>query len=131
MKACKLTITTTADGVENSVTREGEMELSLTGVQLRYREENAFVVMILKGESAEIQREGDYSLRLFLKRGEVSQGTIGIGGSNGEIQTFTHRVSYSVSKDSLLLSLYYDLLISGEKQEMKLRLLSRFKGDTV
>ena len=131
MKACKLTITTTADGVENSVTREGEMELLLTGVQLRYREENAFVVMILKGESAEIQREGDYSLRLFLKRGEVSQGTIGIGGSNGEIQMFTHRVSYSVSKDSLLLSLHYDLLISGEKQEMKLRLLSRFKGDTV
>ena len=129
MKACKLTITTTADGVENTVTRDGEMELSIGSVQLRYREENAFVVMILKGESAEIQREGDYSLRLYLKRGELSQGTIGIGGANGEIQTFTHRVSYSVSKDSLLLSLHYDLLISGEKQVMKLRLLSRFMGD--
>ena len=131
MQACKLTITTTADGVENTVSRDGEAELSLTSVQLRYREESAFVVMKLEGESAEIQREGDYSLRLFLKRGELTQGTIGIGGSNGEIQTFTHRVSYSISKDSLLLSLHYDFIISGERQVMKLRLLARLKGDTV
>ena len=52
-------------------------------------------------------------------------GEIGIGGAGGEIHTFAHRVAYSVSKDSLLLSLKYDLLISGEKQEMKLRLLAR------
>ena len=125
MKACKLTITTTADGVENSITREGEMELSLSKVLLRYREENAFVMIILEGDTAKIEREGDYSLRLQLKEGEVLTGEIGIGGAGGEIQTFAHRVAYSVSKDSLLLSLKYDLIISGEKQEMKLRLLSR------
>ena len=125
MQACKLTITTTADGVENSITREGEMELSLAKVLLRYREENAFVVLILEGDTAKIEREGDYSLRLTLKEGETLMGEIGIGGAGGEIHTFAHRVAYSVSKDSLLLSLKYDLLISGEKQEMKLRLLAR------
>ena len=130
MQACKLTITTTADGVENSITREGEMELSLSKTLLRYCEENAFVVIILEGDTAKIEREGDYSLRLSLKEGETLTGEIGIGGAGGEIQTFAHRVAYSVSKDSLLLSLKYDLLISGEKQEMKLRLLARLVRST-
>ena len=129
MKSCNLTITTTMDGVENSIKREGEMEISLSNVRLRYREENALVFIKLQGENAEIERQGDYTLRLNLNRGKFSKGEIGIGGSGGEIETFTHRVSYSVSKDSLLLSLHYDPIISGEKQEMKLRLLSRFKGE--
>ena len=129
MQACKLSITTTADGVENSITREGEMELSLSQVSLRYREENALVCIRLQGESAEIERQGDYTLALCLIRGERSTGKIGLGGSCGEIETCAHKVSYSISKDSLLLSLHYDLLISGEKQEMKLRLIARFKEE--
>lgn len=126
MKACRLAITTTAEGVENSIDREGEMELSLSKVLLRYREENAFVFIKLEGETAEIERQGDYTLRLCLKRGKLAKGKIGLGGDDGEIETFAHRVLYFVSKDSILLSLHYDLIISGEKQEMKLRLTSRF-----
>ncbi len=129
VKDCRLTITTTVDGVENSITREGKMEISLSQVLLSYREENAFVRMQLQGDSAKIERQGDYSLRLHLKENEKSVGEIGIGSSCGEIQTFAYKVVYSVSKDSLLLSLRYDLIISGEKQEMKLRLLSRFRGE--
>ncbi len=127
MQACKMTITTSADGVENTITREGEMELSAYGAILRYREENAFVWMKLQGESAEIERQGDYSLRLKLKRGEICEGEIGIGGSGGAIETYARKVNYSVSKDSILLSLHYDLIISGERQEMKLRLISRLR----
>jgi len=126
MQACRMTITTNADGVENTITRDGEMEISLNAVILRYREENAFVWMKLQGESAELERAGDYSLRLKLNRGEICKGEIGIGGNGGEIETFAKKVNYSVSKDSVLLSLHYDLIISGEKQEMKLRLISRF-----
>lgn len=129
MQACKLTITTTVDGVENSIVREGEMELSLSKTLLRYREENAFILIQLEGECAEIERRGDYTLHLHLKRGEKDAGIIGLGGMDGAIETFAHRVAYSVSKDSLLLSLHYDLIIGGEKQEMKLRLLSRFTED--
>ena len=126
MKKCKLTITTTADGQESSILREGEMEITLTSVTLRYREENAYVFIVLQGERVEIERQGDYSLRLHLKRGELTDGSLGIGGTDGTIQTFTHKVAYSTSKDSLLLSLQYDLIISGETQAMKLRLLGRF-----
>lgn len=105
------------------------MELALSGAELFYREENALVAVKLHDSMAEIIREGDYTLRLFLEEGKQTLGTIGIGGAEGEIQTFARRIAYSVSKDSLLLSLHYDLMISGETQEMKLRLLSRFEED--
>lgn len=127
MKPCVLTITTTADDVENTIVREGEIELSPICVLLCYREENAFVCMKLQGESAEIERQGDYTLRLSLKKDEICEGELGIGGTGGLIQTFTHRIAYSVSKDSLLLSLHYDLIIGGERQKMKIRLLGRLK----
>ena len=129
MQACRMTITTSADGVENTIVREGKMELSLSEVILCYREENAFIRMRLQGENAEIERQGDYSLYLTLKRGEICKGEIGIGGNGGEIETYAHKINYSISKDSVLLSLHYDLIISGEKQKMKLRLISRLKGE--
>ena len=128
MEACRITITTNADGVENQISRDGEMEFSIDGATLRYREENAFIFICLKGENAQIQREGDYSLRLNLKSGETCEGEIGIGGQNGGVETFTRKIKSSISKDTLLLLLDYDLIISGEKQEMKLRLISKFKG---
>ncbi len=127
MKTCRLTITTIADGEENSIVREGKMCLALSEAELFYREEGALVSVKLHDSMAEIIREGDYTLRLFLEEGKQTRGAIGIGGAEGEIQTFARRIAYSVSKDSLLLSLHYDLMISGETQEMKLRLLSRFE----
>ncbi len=131
MKPCRLTITTTADGVENTIVRDGEMEIFFGGALLCYREENALVSMKIQGKTAEVLRQGDYSLHLHLKEGAKTEGSIGIGGSDGGIKTVAHKIHYSVSKDSFLLSLRYDLLVSGEKQEMKLRLLSRSIGEPV
>ena len=127
MKKCRLTITTIADGQENTITRDGEMDLLNQKIQLFYREENAAVYLQLQGETAKVERQGDYSLRLHLIRGEKAKGEIGIGGSSGEIETFAHAVQYFVSETSLLLSLKYDLIISGETQSMHLRLLGRYK----
>ena len=131
MKYCKMTITTAVDGVENSITRKGEMSLLPAEIRLRYQEENAIISINVQGDHAQIQRRGDYDLFLDLQTNSVSQGKIGIGASLGEVEIFTHKILYSISKDSLLLSLRYDLIISGEKQEMKLRLLSRYEGEKV
>ena len=128
MQECRLTITTKTDEQENTVIHDGEMELSPSLITLRYQEENAMVFLQLQGEKATIERRGDYSLRLTLIRGEMQPGEIGIGSSSGEILTYTHKVAYSITKDSLLLSLHYDLIMSGEPQKMKLRLISRFKN---
>ena len=129
MKRCRLTITTIADGVETAITREGKMKLALSEAELLYREECAQVLIRLRNSTAEIVREGDYNLHLYLQEGMQTSGSIGIGGSDGEIQTFARRVAYSISQDALLLSLQYDLIISGERQKMKLRLLSRFEEE--
>ena len=126
IKKCRVTITTAVDGRETTIVREGEMDFSSDGIQLIYREENAATRICLKGETATVERIGDYTMRLQLSRGALTEGEIGIGGSSGPIQTLTHRVNYSTSEKSLLLSLHYDLLISGEVQKMQIRLHSRF-----
>ena len=126
MKACKVTITTMADGQENTIVRDGEMELSASKITLVYREPSAAVRMQLEGETAIVERMGDYTLRLHLSRGKITEGEIGIGGSSGPIQSFTHRVNYSATENSLLLALRYDLIISGDTQKMQLRLTSRY-----
>ena len=125
MEKCKLTITTVADGQENTITREGEMDLSVQTAKVYYREENAAVYRQLEGETAIVERRGDYTLRLHLVRGETTQGELGIGGSSGEIQTLTRAVQYTIREKSMLISLKYDLIISGERQNMQLRILGR------
>jgi uncharacterized beta-barrel protein YwiB (DUF1934 family) len=127
VQKCKFTIWTTADNQTSVFEGEGEMSLAREEVRVCYREKNAFVRLLVQGESAQIFREGDYSLHLDLKRGETRNGALGLGEGQGLIQAFTHKINYSVSKDSLLLLLEYDLLFGEEKQEMKLRLLSRLR----
>lgn len=126
MKRCRLTIVTVVDGQETSITREGEMEFSTALISLRYTEENAVVSMQLQGEVATVERCGDYALRLRLESGRMTSGEIGIGGASGEIETFTHVVQYSATEHSVLVSLKYDLIITGEKQTMQLRLIGRY-----
>ena len=128
MKACKVTITTNTDGQENTIVREGEMEAVASCVTIVYREENALVSMRLQQETAEIERKGDYSLRLRLERGVLHKGELGLGGSCGEIEAFAHTIQYSVTETSVLASLHYDLLFGAEKQEISLRLISRFSN---
>ncbi len=125
MKKCRVTITTVVDGHENAITREGEMELALTSSTLIYREENAATRIRLDGECADIERVGDYTMKLHLVSGELTEGEIGLGGSSGPIHSLTHRVQYSTTEQSLLLSLRYDLIISGEVQKMQIRLNAR------
>lgn len=126
MKKCRVTITTAVDGSEHTITREGEMELSIASATVIYREENASTRIRLDGECADIERVGDYTMKLHLVSGEVTEGEIGLGGSAGPIHSLTHRVQYSTTEQSLLLSLRYDLIISGEAQKMKIRLNARY-----
>ena len=125
MQACKLTINTSADGQEAEFSCPGEMKLSTFGATLRYRQENAFVTLTLDGETALVERVGDYTLKLFLKRGVRTVGSIGIGGNEGEVEVETSRVDYVIRKDSLLAMLHYDLIFGGETQKMKLRISAR------
>ena len=126
MKKCRATITTVADGQENTIMREGEMELFVSSATLIYREENGSTRIHLEKECADIERIGDYTMRLRLVRGERTDGEIGLGGSTGGIEALTRRVQYSITEQSLLLSLHYDLIISGERQKMQIRLKARF-----
>lgn len=127
MKSCNLTITTSVDGRETDFSCEGELFLSARSATLRYTQANASVSLVLDGQTAKIERVGDYSLRLFLQNGEESVGILALGENDGEMKVFTHRIAYSIGQDSLLASLHYDLLFGEERQEMKLRILARLK----
>lgn len=126
MKRCRLTITTTVDGRATEFSCEGQLSLSVRSATLQYLQDGANVLLVLDGERAKIERIGDYSLHLFLESGEKTDGALILGGNEGGIQVFTHQVSYSITKNSLLLSLHYDLLFETDKQEMKLRILARY-----
>lgn len=125
MKKCRLTIATSGDGTETSTARKGEMELLPLGATLCYEEENAVVTLKAEKGRVEILRNGDYSMRLAFEEGKTLVGSLGIGGNEGELQTKTHRLAFSVNKDSFLLSLHYALVFGEEKQEMKIRLSAR------
>lgn len=122
MQPCKISIVTTEQDRGIKTVRDGEMQIFGLDVVLVYQEEQARVKMIFQGESVEIIRQGDYSMRLFLKKDKLEKGELGIGGSSGEIQTFAHKIAYSVRGNVVMALLHYDLIISGEKQEMRLRL---------
>ncbi len=128
MRRCKITINTTVDGQETSFSTYGEMSLSIYGVTVRYQQENATITLAFKGGDVTVDRLGDYSLHLDLKEDTLTKGKIGIGGNEGEIEIQTHKVQYLVGKDSLLASLRYDLLMSGDVQRMQLRILARFSA---
>ena len=122
MQTCKITLTTSVDGKETQIVRTGSVFLSLSKSIVRYSEEDAEFTLIFEKESVKLERRGDYGLSLFLKQGEYSDGMLGLGGSNGNIRAYAHKINYSTSKDSLLASLHYDLIFGEERQEMKLRL---------
>lgn len=129
MQACRLTITTVADGQENSIVRVGALDLAFGRVVVQYNEDQAKVCISLQGERAILERNGDYSLRLQLTKDAEDIGYIGMTGTTGEIRTYTKKIAYSTTKDSLLLSLHYDLIFGEERQEMRLRLYAKLQGD--
>ena len=125
MEKCRLTIITTADGQDNRVFLDGEIEAKTQVIKVQYADNGAQVTLSVKNEEVFIEREGDYSLNLHLKKDSVCKGSIGIAGSKGEVETKAHEISYSLKEDSFLLSLQYDLLIGNETQAMKIRLLGK------
>lgn len=126
MKRCQVTITTEVDGRETEFSCEGILVLHARSATIRYKEENASVSLVFDGETVRVERNGDYCLRLFLKRGEENEGILGFGENAGQIKVFTHRVAYSIGQDSVLASLHYDLIFGAERQKMKLRVLARY-----
>ena len=129
MKRCRISITSNVDGVENSFVREGYIDLSLLHPKISYLEEDGQVDISLEGETAYVERRGSYSLKLHLARGQVGKGYIGLGGQEGEIQTFAKKIAYSIGKNSLLVSLQYVLTIGGEKKTTNMRISAREKGE--
>ena len=125
MQDCTITLTTTTDEREFHTVRKGKMRIEGCGVRLFYTEENACVNISVFNNEAILERKGDYDLYLTLREGEHAKGVLGFGGSEGEIETYAQKIVYSARKDSVLLSLQYSLLIGGEEQKMKLRLLAK------
>lgn len=125
MQACDISINTTVDGEKSSFSCKGNMELSVCGAQIAYSEPNASVKVALDKETATVIRQGDYTLSLLLKRGEMTIGTLGIGGNEGELQVYAYKIEYSIRENAVMAILHYDLLMGEGRQEMKLRIVAR------
>ena len=127
MKACRLTISTTIDGKETRVTRDGEYSFDEQGVRLCYREENAVVGLLLKDSTLTVERRGDYRMLLRLCENCTLQGELGIGDSVGDIRIQTLKLQSRAEKDAWLLLAEYVLLAGTQPQKTKLRLSVKTK----
>ena len=129
MQACKFTITTSVDGIENTVSHVGSIDVSEERVTLTYKENDSQVCITLQKGRAQIDRRGDYSLSLRLEEGKTLESALGIGGTEGGVFIKTHRVKYSLDGNIFKLSLRYDLIFSEEElQKMKLNLKGIIKN---
>lgn len=127
MQHCRVEIITQTDGRESRVVKSGTMCLTPVSLGICYEDNGAKVELSLKNGVVEICRTGDYSMFLTLKKGAVTDGTLGIGGQVGNIRTSTTRIAYSLRETSALLSLHYELIIGTEKQAMKLRIVAQYE----
>ena len=125
MQKCRFTITTNADGVENSVSGNGELFLSISAAQLRYKERDTQTFVELLNGEGRLTRSGAYSLSLLLKENQTIKGKIGISATEGDIDVYTHSLQYAIGKDSLLMSAKYDLIFGQEIQKMQIRIYAK------
>ncbi len=123
MEKCRVSISTTADGQKSGFLSDGEIVRNDLGFTIRYHDQNANVSLILKDGEVSIKRQGDYSLSLHLIEERETKGSLGIGGTEGEISVYTQEISYLQKGKSSKLSLRYELIICGERQQMQLLLL--------
>ena len=98
MKPCFLKIVTVVDGEESIFSQEAEMELFSESAKLRYFENGGKVSLHISNGQVTVAREGDYILQLLLKEGKKNRGIIGISGSEGEVETVTHKIEFAIKK---------------------------------
>jgi uncharacterized beta-barrel protein YwiB (DUF1934 family) len=127
VQKARVSIVTQINGeAEQSASFDAELELGITSARLRYVDGASLVNLSLADDEVTIERKGDYTFLLRLKEGERLSSFLGFGDALGEIFTQTHTINYSITKNSLLLSVKYALCFDGgEKQEMKIRLLAK------
>jgi hypothetical protein len=122
------------DGAETVTKKDAQATETAQGIAFRYAETDGVSVLRFHNGYAEIERAGGYGMRLTLKEGERSVGALSLGGQDGELLAFTHKISYSKTQNRFFALLKYDLLFGEEKQEMRVRVQADFsteKGVTV
>jgi uncharacterized beta-barrel protein YwiB (DUF1934 family) len=98
------------------------MEWNSLSAVLRYTQENATITVSLSNGELKIDRTGDYGMSLLLRENESTVGTLSIAGNEGALEVYTERLAYSITKNRLLMQIYYTLNFGTEKQNMRLRI---------
>ena len=122
---CILTLTTSVDGNKSKATRSAELNSSSTNAELRYSEGTGVSVLRFFEDCVEILRDGDYGLRLCLRENETTKGALLLGGASGDIETYTHKIRVQKGNENFFALLEYDLIISGERQQMRVLLQTK------
>ena len=99
--------------------------LSLSSAILRYEEEETKTSVTLANGEGQLERCGAYSLSLPLKEKQTTQGQIGISGTAGDVEIYTHSLQYAIRTDSLLMTAKYDLIFGQDIQKMQIRIYAK------
>ena len=125
---CNLTLITSVDGTESKLVKIAQAVETPSGICFQYTDSNASSILRFFPDFVEIERSGDYGMKLTLKAGETRAGVLSVGGQDGELLVFTHKISFRKQNNRFFAMLKYDLLFGAEKQEMRVRLQADFLG---
>ena len=114
------------DGEETTSSFDAKILINALSAEIHYHDGNSFSSIYVDVQGVKISRKGEYTIDLTLEEGKTTVSKLGFGDSTGEITTITEKVSYSLTENSILLSLKYALVFSAnEIQRMKIRLLAK------
>lgn len=127
MKNGRLSISTKIDDEEEiNSSFDAKIVLAALSAEIQYEDGDALSSVCVDSNGVKISRKGEYTMELNLQEGETTISRLGFGGSIGKIPTYTEKISYSLTGNSILLSLKYALKFSEDEiQKMKIRLMAR------
>ena len=130
MQSCFLKIVTHVNGEKNTVYKRGSIQRKGSAVRFFYEKNGANVSLEISGKSVNVVRDGDYSLRLRLKEGELTVSELGIGGNVGQIKTKTHKITCDIRVEKCTIALCYSLIFEKEIQEMQLEIVAQVNSNS-
>ena len=125
MQTCSVMIFSIVDGQKKTFRKTGTLETTGVSARLIYDDEGSRVCVKIADNAVEIERNGDYTLRLSLIEKQITKGAIGIGGSTGEVEIYTNALGYTISDTAISLRTEYVLNFPHDKQTTVLSLNAR------
>ncbi len=123
---CRISLLTEADGKKSVLSKCGTLQTDdCGGVILSYESADDAGSFFTDGKRASWRRNGELSALFLFEEGNITKGTFGPDGLNGEVRIKTHKIALKQQKDVVSAEVVYTLVFDYGEQKMKVKLCAR------